>query len=408
MLSASLKKAAWFAIFLGQGESLAKECPKTIAQWVQWQESAIEKLKRNRDFLDLKPIASFLQKCQAPKEFDSCLQPLKRFSSKVFDVHKPGQSLGLTISDQDYLKHLKEQNRGSLPQDFLSSDFLNLFEQVPFDFPKIIAKVKSLAKNNGFHHAIAFPYSSRHLPSIDPAKTYKRFFILLEKDETLVVSQWNIGTTTGKPPATISVIQIDKVQELAYFHDLYRVRDESGIKVLSRLEVNRRMEDCQSCHKSAFIPIVPDDSFDFPSYKESLAQANAIMKTYRKTKQAFKAKPKDQEPYLGIKEGGCGSIQGEEALALRCQNCHHPKNNNPLTFPSGLNIQLPGRTNLVEQFVIHKRTMPPWFHEKSQSFSRLIYQCVIEDLYGSQKKTGRLFEYLENRQCVDPFKDSRI
>lgn len=385
----------------------AEDCPQNTPEWVAWHQAKISLLKSDRNFLALKPIASTLQRCKIPKVYRECLSPLRKFSSKVFDVHKPGRSLGLSLSDQDYIDYLKKNKLGTLPEDFLTSDFLSQFELDTLDdldFQSIVGNIKVLGKKNGFNQVFAFPYSSKFIPSVDPAKTFGRFFILLENDTQVIISQINIFTETGKAPSSISVIHIDKNRGKAYFHDLYRVRDKKKIKVVSRLQANRRLEDCTSCHKSAFIPIKPAKSFNYELHGDDLSEANLIMRRYRSIKQAFKPSASD-EPSLGVLDASrCSKVSSEDRLSLQCQDCHNHKNGNALTFPSGLDIQLPKRTSLVKEWMLHTRDMPPWFHEKPIDFAQNIFQCIIDDFYGNEVQKGRLFEYLENKSCISQLK----
>ena len=328
---------------------------------------------------------------------------MKTFASKVLDVHKPGKSLGLTISDQNFLKYLQKHGLGTLPKEYLTNSFLgkmdSLKDSLDTKAGAMAQEVKKIGHTLGYKKVVSFPYRSQYLPSIDPARTYDRFFLLLENKKELIVSQFNIGSKTGKEPASISVITVKKDSQLAYYHDLFRVRSGGNIHVKSRLDINRRMEDCRSCHKSTFIPIVPDKTFNYKEFYVDLSVANKTMTDFRSSKQAFKNEV-EPEPYLGVKDRKkCANLSKEEFLGAQCQHCHNPQNNNALTFPSGLPIQMPGLTSLVEEFVVHNRRMPPWFHDRPKKFATNVYSCIMDDLYGGRGQKGRLIEYLDNEKC---------
>lgn len=401
------------------------QCPQSWHEWVSWRDEILSKSLATQYSTKLNLIQMKLRMCRESLErYDrkSCMQNLDDFTAQKYRTHVKGQSLGLKMTDEEYYKHVRRENIGTLPEYFLSHEFLHALD-TPTDstYTNVLKLINNYNKTHSTN-VIGFPYSSQHLPSVDDAETYGRFFLYIPGNSIEKFAQYGIGSEVeGKNPNSISVISVIKASDhkpaKAYFNDLWRIRKAGTYNITTRLKANGRMELCYSCHKSPLIPIVPEKStFDYIRYGLSLAKANAIMSQYGNA-EYFGIDPTNYGPGIGIEKNlepdaieecaGASDFTREELkqiqLALKCQNCHNGQHRGLLNFPSGLDHQISKSKSLVHLFMEDYGIMPPLMEKQGDRVQRAIARCLIADYYGDFQdlNKGRFNEWLRNDRCTN-------
>ena len=399
-------------------EARASECPNSLDAWLLWRDASLLHLQQRGFVSGLSRMHFFMKRCEeslnSMGDKKRCFKRMDKFSEKKYRVHTKGFSLGLSLSDQQYLDDAKKRGIGWLPRELLSNDFLKALDLD--DNGRMALQKIAIINKSRQQKILAFPYRSKHLPSVDNAATFGRLYVYIPSASKDIVAQFGIGSEKeGEKAQSISVITVTKGEGArVYYNDLWRLREEGRVKITTRLEANRRMEPCYDCHKSPFIPIVPHRDFNYKKYGALLSKANNLMSSYAGMKMAL-ISSEDYGPALGI-EGrlssqqirACGkrpSLTEKEIARIRegvqCQACHDGISRGRLNFPSGLDMQMPSRTNLAKIFVYHEGLMPPTMEDYSEAVQSGIYLCVKKDLYGdlALNKQGRLLEWLKNEAC---------
>lgn len=411
-----LSTVAWSGKVFGI-ESFRKPCPSTPTEWQAWKVLKLEELVSRRYSSGLGTAYGFLDRCRNNLEMlpkrRACLSRLEDFLHKSVKSRQKGFSLGLQIKDRDYIDTQKRLRIGQLPPELTSPKVFAMIDAAKTldDLTPVSREIEKIGPKG----TIAFPYVSRHLESVDDAATRARLFIFIPGERLDIFSQYAVlSSRPGKQAKTISVISVLKKdhdgieleQPRVYFNDLIRVKSAAK-GVVDRLEVNQRMENCYSCHKSALLSIYPDwSNFDHVSMGGRLAKVNQIINTLDNLEPAY-FDPTHLGPGMGVSdlyESTCADLARKNRMtaeAYDCKACHNGTERGALNYPSGLDKQLPDTTSLAKEFVVIHESMPPRYDDIPEGARLRLFQCLVDDYYGKpgSPHKGRLTEWLAGTDC---------
>lgn len=407
--------SVWFLKFASSAQEDDSSCPQTFEDWRQWRLAMLTETVGQNYSSGINTIQATFQRCRRELhqlgEKAACFERLRMFSLQKYRTHVKGLSLGLSMSDADYMERMAALGIGSLPEQYLSEDFLRRLDEIGNgSYAAIASEVERIGPSG----TIAFPYTSKHLPSVDDAQVSGRLFVYIPGERYDIYSQFGIGLgKDGQFPNSISVITVLKRDQSGkelyphevYYNDIWRTRGDR-VTIGNRITVNRRMENCFDCHKSPLIPVYPDrETFDYNQFGARLARVNEIMSGVKAAYVGLDAE--NFGPGIGVAslEGlACAErVQDKTKIEgyLDCNDCHNGKVRGVLNFPSALDLQLPNSTNLVSLFVREYGIMPPTHEDLSPDERDVIYQCLIEDFYGDFKDPhkGRFNKWLLQETC---------
>ena len=427
ILLTTLLMALSASIYLAAGGETTEltDCPSSEQDWLKWKDNILSQTLATQFSRNLNLIHLKLKKCQknlevlGPKK--QCFDHLFDFTEQKFRSHQKNFTLGVEMSDSEYFYLAPSFGADTLPKELLSQEFLSALDHPKDkDFSNVISLIDRYNQQRA-SKMIAFPYTSRHLESVDDAKTFWRFFIWIPGSKTDMVAQFGVGTSVeSEQSSIISIIAVkssEKGKKKVFYNDLWRQRENGEISVVTRYEINGRSELCYTCHKSPFIPIVPEpDSFNFERFGLSLSQANMLMSQYSGGKYVG-ITPDHFGPGMGIRRNLTKAeiIECSQELdfspdefqqireGVKCQSCHDGHQRGILNFPSGLSHQVTKTDSLVELFVHNYQLMPPTMDELNSKVRKGIFQCLVYDYYGDFQSVdkGRLTRWLANDQCFE-------
>ncbi|MCX6107331.1 MAG: hypothetical protein NTY08_16010 [Proteobacteria bacterium] len=399
-------------------------CPDGVNAWRQWQQEVVQTLVRSSftneftgPYLQMRACKTSLK--SLGHDF-KCFFPLLSYYERINRSKTKGYSLGFDVSDESYIKEVEQLVRPIIPPVLLSQSFLEDVSAVDqLVSPRALAVVEQLNHVNGTKSS-AVVFNSRHLPSVDNARTFGRLLVWVETDRADLFIQYAIGSSNPTvKPSSIGVIAVFKkfgerqlANPIAYFIDFMRTFQNSEIVVTTRLAQQTILDGCYGCHKSPLIPISPDmRHFSVDKFGQALSEINSAMSGFGAAEIAHLDKsgygpPIGVENRLSdseiIKCSGTNKLNDLDIKAVRdsikCNSCHNGNDRAELTYPSALPNQLPGQTSLVDSFVVGAGLMPPSFDSTSLEVRKAIANCVRHTYYG---KNGRLEEWLMQARCFE-------
>lgn len=416
---------------------LLADCPKTDEAWKAWGERQIASLVASGySDAQLTALRTAVTECdpratsRSPR-VRACLRNLAGFGAWVTRSEEPGYSMALSISDEEYFARVPFKGMLELPRELADPAFLKLLDDdaTPGYVDKALERIKEINPT-----WIAFPYRSRHLPTVDETGALGRLFVYVPGKAFDQYLQFGLRHDPSLArPHSASIVAVQKLgpdgkplaEPLAWLNDLWRVRDESaspGITMSTRFAVNGFLENCYRCHKQAVLPITP---LPFPSaggplaglayearFGAAIRDVNRKMDAHRSLRYAF-LPTESYGPPMGptgkrdeafLRSCAGGRVTSPERLAavgaaMRCARCHDGDRRGALNFPSLKEpLRVSGRT-LVEHYVVSYGKMPPGAGLDAGERQALV-DCLRAEYYGDASGApGLLKSWLQQESC---------
>lgn len=417
----------WAAAFVSV-TGVSAPCPEIEAEWRAWVKKEIPRVfAADLKASALQTTARFFDNCTPPPEVAKCVEPLKRFSSSVSRVLKPGHQLGNLVSDVEYYDKVDYPEMLEVPAELKDQRFLKWMDEN--DAPALDSALKYIDDiNKKFEKPeekwIAFIYRSQHLYTPDGTGALGRFFVYIphkDYDRHLQVGlQHDPQEDTA---SSLSVVAVQKTEKetgkplavtKSRFKDFWRTRKDGKIKVSTRLIEAGELENCYDCHKHSVLPITPNPNhFDKDRFGPAVRRVNAVMANYRSINpegfdvEAFgpgigpEVSPLRTLEFLRnctegkVKEDRLPKI----ASSMKCASCHNNASRGRLNFPSG-KMRQPITNTLVHDYVVKHKRMPLGETDLSDSERAALVKCLVKEYYtGFDGKPGLLRAWLEQESC---------
>lgn len=418
LVLAANKFSLLFIILLGS-RSFAYNCPKNETEWVKLREARVKLIRKNKLEKGIKGTYGLISYCAQKNNggrIPNSVRNLYRFSRQIWIQETGNGSMGLELSDEEYFNSFPEESMKNLPKELASLSFLKMLDSGREGLDKALKLIDHAnTSRKKADKILAFYYESAHLPSIDDSRTMGRLFVYYPEKSFYRFIQFGVPDGKAKKlPESISQIIISKEKPVSvYFNDLWRVRTKNGeIKISTRFKETGRLENCYGCHKSAFVPIVPNqDTFDSEQFMDKLISVNSLMNKFASAKkigidtQSYgpplgRVNPKFRNDVFiqSCSDNNLKNKAERDAIkkAMNCSNCHNGKFMGILNYPSGL-TQIEGKTSLAKIYIVDYKLMPPDSH-LDERMSLILYKCLLEEYVGNNLHEGELFQWLNERQ----------
>ncbi len=406
-------------------------CPQNDGQWkTYWQKSFLDIKQASYKEPNTVVVAIKLDECGAQleksKRASTCLANMKAFTFSERQQKRPGFSMGFSVSDKAYYAAFPDQSLLDLPDELKDKEFLAKLDD-DNDSVRQGAHDRIKALNAGrpvAQQMVSFTFFSNHLSTIDDSRSAARFFVYYPGEVFDRFYQFGFREQTVSPVSnSISLVAIQKkdvssgatlVTPKAYYADLWRIRSDSGIKIGTRLDQTKKLENCYLCHKSALISIVPEkERFDPAIFGGALLEVNKKMASYSNAKIAL-LDTSAFGPALGhgniggrTKEfiAACsgGTITTDDSAkkvseAMNCNSCHDSKSRGQLDFPITLEMEYTG--SLIKRNIMQYKTMPPGAVLTDAEREALV-KCTELEYMGTATEAGEFDKWLLNEAHCD-------
>lgn len=329
-----------------------------------------------------------------------------RAQSRMVDARS---ALGFSITDLEYFNASKWAVE--LP-DLLRSQRFLLMLSSQRDYSSAVGLIHAQnAKLPADKRWIVVPFKARFIKSVDRS-TYGRLLVFapsIKGSDGRVYDKWiTFGIETPderstEPPKSVSIVSIERSTSTAYFMDYGRLAEKSGsIKLMATplLEPNPS-KNCYDCHKTAVVPIKPEEQYDFdavgrlvPTSSRKLEKLNELIGKYGKTRIAYL----DTSAY-GPSLGGRMPASGDRiADAKNCASCHDGFA--PLSFPEGVRTDrevnsIKDKRGIAQTFV-EEGWMPPG-NDLSAQERKQLWRTLSKDYFDPTSISGDFVDWLKGR-----------
>jgi hypothetical protein len=430
-------------------------CDLSDADFANWRDDRIhDMLKPTLDsqgerFIQLSvvrkkaaAIYDILSKCavQRPDKFgDSApnalrFSNLKRFCAQQKLLADSDHQFAMKISDTDYLNTVREDIE--IPELLRSERFLQAVSD-PARYHEAFQMIEDRNKNQPIEDRwVVFLYKSQFLTTPD-GTTYGRFFILVPGNPDRWI-QYGIVTPDlqDRRINSMSIVSVRKRSEQppksdTALVDYWRVYNEAdgivqSISLPTKFEAGFGSEDCYNCHKTPLLGIHPLEEYEFTAQNKLVKKTGGtgLVPAFLNDRIAAYGPPNfrglqmtfDYGPALGptdrnrdetfMQRNTAKWNLSEESRArvknaMNCTACHNSTLLGPMNFPQALrtdldlvlrNPQSGEQPGLIGKYV-QAGLMPP-SHNLIPDEKAALVNCLLEEYYDSENKSGIFFEWL--------------
>lgn len=455
-LSASCGIALLFAAGFVRSPQQSDPASWTVDQWVAWRDAQIGTLLEptlphggemvlsrqeviGRALGPYAVIAGCLEK--DPRFFDLKTERGRRmshFAEFVIAQHwmsitgsdgKPAYALGYPIPDRRYVEECAESFR--FPELLMSQRFLSAMTSRK-TLNRAVAMIE--AQNAGLppdRRWVILPFLSQFIKSVDRT-TYGRLLVFVPGQpapDGRSLDRWvNFGiatpdTATGTEPRSVSIVSVvhgsGANEGKATLMDFLRETDPATGQIEltpTPLLRDNPSNNCYDCHKTALIPIKPEQEYTLnpdgdlkPAATNETSDAlNAKMRAYGPLRLACQL-PTSYGPSIGplgrersedFIRAASGAVLSTESVqriraSMNCASCHDAIGpiNYPLAVRSSRDV-LAFKTDkgLVESY-IEKGYMPPG-NTLTDAERHALWLCVSKEYYNPHTRSGVFVDWL--------------